>query len=402
MAGEECGVPYWGRDGVALLSNDDFLNTCYHGAMKQMMLLKLKPTADQHQALLETMHAFNAACNYVASVAFADKTANKFELQKVVYGELRTTYKLAAQLAIRAISKASEAYKRDKSIKPTFKPEGAIVYDERVMSFKGLLTVSLLTIQGRVLIPFQVGEYQQARLDAIKGQADLIYRNGTFYLAVTLDVPEPTPDEPTGTLGVDLGLINLATDSEGESFSGEAVEKVRQRYANLRGRLQKRGTKSAKRHLKKLSGKEARFRKNTNHVISKRIVQKAKQNHQGIAIEDLRHIRTRTDRTVRKSQRNRHSSWAFAQLRSFLSYKAALAGVPLHTVDPAYTSRTCSVPSCGHCEKANRKSQAEFVCRKCGMSMNADINAAINISRAAVMQPLVSPGSRSGYNQIGA
>src|SRR5713226_5092247 len=320
--------------------------------MKQTMLLKLAPTTEQHQALLDTMHAFNAACNYVASVAFAEKTANKFALQKMVYGELRTTYKLAAQLAIRCISKASEAYKREKSIRPTFKPEGAIVYDERVMSFKGLLSVSLLTLSGRVLVPFQVGGYQQARMDAIKGQADLLYRNGVFYLAVTLDVPEPLPGEPQGTLGVDLGIINLATDSEGETFSGEQVERVRTRHQALRQRLQKRGTQSARRHLGKLSGREKRFRKNTNHVISKRIVQKAKAHHQGIAIEDLRHIRQRTERTVRKSQRAKHSSWSFWQLRFFLSYKAALAGVPLHTVDPAYTSRTCS--ACGHCEKANR------------------------------------------------
>src|SRR3989449_7569056 len=123
----------------------------YNSSMKQTMLLKLAPTTEQAQTLLVTMHAFNAACNYIASVAFAEKTANKFELQKLVYSELRSTYKLAAQLAIRAISKAGEAYKRDKSIQPTFQPEGAIIYDERVMSFKGLLTVSLLTIQGRVL-----------------------------------------------------------------------------------------------------------------------------------------------------------------------------------------------------------------------------------------------------------
>src|SRR5260370_40917559 len=150
--------------------------------MEQTMLLKLVPTTEQHQALLETMHAFNAACNYVAGIAYAQKTANKFELQKVVYGELRPTYTLAAQLAIRAISKASEAYKRDKSIQPTFKPEGAIVYDERVMSFKGLLSVSLLTRSGRVLVPFQVGSYQESRLESIKGQADLLYRHGIFSL----------------------------------------------------------------------------------------------------------------------------------------------------------------------------------------------------------------------------
>ena len=148
---------------------DTCLNACYNGRMKQTMLLKLTPTTEQSQALLDTMHAFNAACNYVAQVAFAEKTANKFELQKQVYGELRTTYKLAAQLAIRAISKASEAYKRDKSIQPAFKPEGALVYDERVMSFKGLLTVSLLTLSGRVLVPFQVGAYQESRMGKHQG-----------------------------------------------------------------------------------------------------------------------------------------------------------------------------------------------------------------------------------------
>ncbi|MFL5698836.1 MAG: RNA-guided endonuclease InsQ/TnpB family protein [Ktedonobacteraceae bacterium] len=368
--------------------------------MKQTMLLKLNPTEDQHQALLETMHAFNAGANYVAEVAFIDKTANKFELQKRVYGELRATYKLPAQLAIRAISKASEAYKRDKSIQPTFKSEGAIVYDERVMSFKGLMTVSLLTLQGRVLVPFRVGGYQAARMDAIKGQADLLYRQGIFYLAVTLEIPTPTPDETTDILGIDLGILTLATDSEGQTFSGEQVEKTRKRYAALRQRLQMRGTKSAKRHLKKLSGKEARFKRNTNHVISKRIVHKAKANRQTIAIEELRHIRTRTESTVRHSQRARHSSWSFGQLRFFLTYKAALSGVPLHLVNPAYTSRTCSV--CGYCDKANRKSQASFVCQVCGFACNADFNAAINISRAEVMQPIVSSGSRSVWSQVGA
>src|SRR5437762_12470862 len=116
--------------------------------MKQTMLLKLAPTPEHHQALLETIHAFNAACDYVAEMALSEKTANKFALQKIVHGEVRTTYKLASQLAIRAISKASEAFKRDKSIKPHFRPEGAMTYDERVMSIKAFNTVFLLTLHG--------------------------------------------------------------------------------------------------------------------------------------------------------------------------------------------------------------------------------------------------------------
>jgi IS605 OrfB family transposase len=233
-----------------------------------------------------------------------------------------------------------------------------------------------------------MGGYQKSRLNAIKGQADLLYRNGTFYLTVTLEVPTPEPADTMDALGIDLGIVNIATDSEGETFSGEAIEHNRQRMLNLRTRLQQRGTKSAKRHLKKLSGREARFKRDTNHVISKQIVQKAKTNGQAIAIEELRHIRSRTEKRLRHSQRARHSSWSFGQLRLFLTYKAAFAGVPLRSVDPRNTSRTCHV--CGHCAKENRKSQASFKCVQCGYAAPADYNAAINISRAEVMQPIAS------------
>ncbi|HEV2656372.1 MAG TPA: transposase [Ktedonobacteraceae bacterium] len=367
--------------------------------MKQTMLLKLVPTGEQSRALLETMHAFNAACDYIAEQAYAAQVANKFELQKMTYGTLRATYHLPAQLAIRAISKTTEVYKRDKSIQPTFRPEGAIVYDERVMSFKGLTTVSLLTLSGRVLVPFRIGGYQESRMDQIKGQADLLSRRGTFFLAVTLDVAEPTPIAADGTLGVDLGIVNLATDSTGESFSGQAVEQNRTRHHELRQRLQQRGTKSAKRHLRKLSGKQARFQKNTNHVISKRLVAKAKHQNKAIALEELRHIRSRTEARLKRSQRARHSNWSFGQLRFFLEYKARYAGVPLHTVDPRNTSRTC--PVCKHCEKANRKSQASFVCKNCGYACNADWNAAINISRADVMRPIVESESSRNNRLLG-
>ncbi len=334
------------------------------------------------------MHAFNDACNAIAETAFKQQLANKFELQKMVYQSARIDFGLSSQLAIRAISKVVNSYKRDKSIKPTFRREGAVTFDERVMSFKGLHEVSLLTLQGRVLVPFRVGGYQASGLDQIKGQADLLYRHGTFSLAVTLDVPTPEPLDTTDTLGIDMGIVNLATDSTGETFSGKVIDRTRARLSAHRQRLQKRGTRSAKRRLKQLAGKEARFRRDVNHSISKRIVEKAQAKGQATAIEELRHLRQRTERTVKRSQRQRHSTWAFAQLRLFLSYKAALAGVPLYTVDPRNTSRTCSV--CGHCEKANRQSQALFCCVQCGFSCNADGNAAKNISRASVMKPLVA------------
>jgi IS605 OrfB family transposase len=212
-------------------------------------------------------------------------------------------------------------------------------------------------------------------------------RKGKWFLYVTVDVPNGAPIDPEGWLGVDLGIRNLAVDSDGEVHSGASVEATRQRHQGLRQKLQSAGTKSAKRHLKKLAGKEARFRSHTNHCISKHIVAKAKGTSRGIALEDLTHIRERT--TVRKAQRAMHSGWAFFQLRAFLSYKAAIAGVKLVAVDPRNTSRTC--PACGYIDKANRKSQSEFVCKLCGFASNADLVGATNIARRAqVNAPIVS------------
>ena len=361
--------------------------------MKQTLVVKLNPTPEQHAALLATLERFNAACNWLAEVAFANRCANKFALQKLAYYETRNRFGLSAQMAVRAISKTVEAYKRDKRIQPSFRPHGAMTYDERILSFKGADRVSLLTLAGRIVVPFRFGAYQEARLDRKRGQADLILRNGIFYLAVVVDAPEASPDDPTGTLGVDLGVINLAVDSDGEFYSGEAVDVVREKIDTLKSSLQSKGTKSAKRHLKKLSRRESRFRRSINHVISKRLVSKAKDTHRQIALEDLKGI---GDSTVRHAQRRRHKSWAFFQLRSFIQYKAAIAGVVVALVDPRNTSRTC--PSCGFVSKSNRKSQSSFLCQECGFASNADLVGAINISRrASVNVPTVADLSLSSY-----
>lgn len=158
--------------------------------MKLTLMVKMLPTTEQRRALLETMERFNAACNAIAEVAFAEHTANKIRLQKLVYGRIREEFGLSAQMTIRAISKVCEAYKRDKSVKPVFKPHEAIVYDQRLLSWKGLDRVSILTIQGRIIVPILFEEYQAARLDRIRGQVDLVYRDGMFYLGVVVDVPE--------------------------------------------------------------------------------------------------------------------------------------------------------------------------------------------------------------------
>lgn len=348
--------------------------------------LQLLPTPSQATNLRQTVARFNEAASWVAGEAFRLQTANKIALQKVVYYEIRERFGLSAQMAVRCIAQACEAYKRDKTIRPTFRPDAAMPYDQRLMSFKGIDRVSLLTLDGRILVPMVMGTYQRERFTEAVGQSDLVRRkDGKWFLLVTVDVPDHAPIPTTDFLGVDFGIVNLATDSDGKTYSGEAVERVRRRHQRNRKSLQKTGTRGAKKRLKALAGREGRFRRHMNHVISKMLIATAQDTQRGIALEDLKGIRTRT--TVRRSQRNRQGGWGFSQLRAFVEYKAQLAGVQVVVVDPRNTSRTCS--QCGHCEKANRKSQAEFLCQHCGFSLNADFNAARNLS--GLGRPVIPP-----------
>lgn len=355
--------------------------------MKLTLQLQLLPTADQKADLLITMERFNEAATFAAKVGFEAKVFGHVSLHKLAYYEIRERFGLTSNLAIRAIGKAAECFQRDKTKCPVFKPRSAVCYNQRVMSFKGLTTVSIYGMSGRLLIPFVCGAYQKERQVRIKGESDLVYRQGKFYLLCTIDLPESAPVTPVDVIGVDLGIVNIATDSTGESFSGANVETKRRHYAKRRAGLNRVGTKSARRRLSKTRKREANFRRDTNHCISKRIVEKAKATGSAIALEDLRGIRDRAN-SVKKSQRNRHGGWSFLQLRSFVEYKSALAGIPVVTVDPRNTSRMCSV--CGFTDKGNRKSQGSFVCLRCGHSANADFNAARNIrAKGAVKLPMV-------------
>lgn len=355
--------------------------------MKTTLKIKLRPSAEQAEALKATTIRFNDACTYASNIAFDQQCFSKYSLHTMVYREIRNKFNLSSQMAVRAISKVADTYKKDKSRKILFKSLGAVIYDQRIMTFKKLEHVSLWTLAGRQTIPIVLGDYQRQRMNQVSGQADLILCDGTFYLHCTVESPEKPTDDPIGFIGVDLGIVKIATDSTGESFSGAQVEARRQGLLALRSALQSKGTRSAKRHLKKLKRKESRFRKDVNHCTSKKLVEKAKRTKSALVLENLKGIGRRI--RVRKSQRAQHCSWSFSQLREFIEYKAALSGVGIVLIDPKNTSRECSL--CGSIDKKNRKSQAKFCCVICGHSENADLNAAKVISkRAIVNKPIVS------------
>jgi putative transposase len=391
--------------------------------VKQVLKVRMLPTEGQALALASTLHTSNGAASWLSARMHAERVRGKHEVQKRFYTELKLRFGLSAQPAIRVIAKVADAHttlkanidagnygppgsqkRRKVAATPIgFRADAAQPFDARCLSWQipeqvGVrrATVSIWTTQGRLKGVRIIGDPRQLVLLGTRqiGQTDLISRDGKWYLYATVETPEaPQSDPVNGFVGVDLGIVNIATSSDGQRAAGARLNRYRKRQLNLRKRLQAKKTSSSRRLLKKRRRKEQRFAADINHQVSKRIVAEAQRTGRGIAVEHLTGIRARV--RLRKPQRAAVHSWAFAQLGGFLAYKAQAAGVAFVEVDPAYTSQTCS--ACGWVDKRNRRSQSEFECGRCGFVGHADHNAAINIAARGVerwgevMRPHAAP-----------
>ena len=339
--------------------------------MKLTLQIKLLPTQKQFTSLKNTLIEANTACNTISETAFTNKIYNQFKLHHQCYHPIKSSFNLSAQMVVRCISKVCDAYKIDKKVKREFRPLGAIAYDARILSYvkEG---ISLWTIGGRLKIPFVC--HNQKYLPYIKGEADLVLKKGKFYIFQTVEVPEEEIKDIEEFIGVDFGQTDIAVLSDGTNYNSDQLKTVRKKYSKVRASVQSKGTKGSKKLLKRLSGKEKRFVSISNHAISKQIVQKAKSENKGIAIEDLTGIR-KTAKPKSKAQKTELNRWSFYQLRQFLSYKSLLSGVKLIAVPPAYTSQTCSC-----CNHIGIRKGKHFRCENCGNIADADENAALNIA----------------------
>lgn len=358
--------------------------------MKLTSNIKLQCSKEQHQKLLDTLITCNNACNYVSEFAFENKIFNQFKLHKAVYYVIREKFKLSAQMTVRCIAKVAHSYKLSKKTQTKFKKYSGQPFDSRIFRFMKNDIVSITTLTGREQIPFQCGEYQRQLLPTQKGEVDLLYIKKQFYIACPCDVTEEQIQEAKGVLGVDLGIVNIAVDSEGTFYSGRDVEIYRKKMLNRRKNLQKKGTKIAKRKLKAISKKQQRFQRDKNHCISKAIVEKAKRLRYSIKLENLQGIRDRIK--ANKSTRSKIANWGFYQLKSFIEYKAKIKGVLVEFIDSTNTSNTC--PKCQYISKSNRRTQAIFKCKQCSFEANADLVASWNIrDKAVVNRPMVASNS---------
>ena len=402
--------------------------------MPQLITAKLKLNLNAEQKILvsQTALAYRDALNYTSQVAFdAGKSSNGAKLQKAVYSELRTNFGLGAQMACNVPRQVSATYKTlwtkvkhsadaiakgytkkrykglDKA--PKYVSRTCTLNYQRDYSFKTEQRVSINTLNGRVVVTYD-GYKKHLQLIAncpkIRA-AKIVYQRSskTYYLMVSLeiDTPEIEPTKITRVSGVDVGQRYLAveTDLQNNSkfYSGKSARHKANRYHKARETLQRKGTRSAKRRLIALSGKERRFIADVNHQISKQI---AKPNSL-IGLENLTGIRDRTksksgkkaSKKQRRANRNK-AKWSFAELHGYIDYKANLNGSLATKVSAHYTSQSC--PKCGHTSKANRPNKGLlFCCECCGHELHADLVGSRNIALRTLLlrQDWMSTGSLS-------
>ena len=392
--------------------------------MKQLITAKLKLHTDpaQFQALRTTQLAYRDALNYTSQYAYEHgKMSNQERLQRGTYAEVRLKYKLPAQMACNVPRQVGATYKtlwtrlrkNDEARKlgytkkrykgldqPPKYVSPTLTYNyRRDYSLKDNQQVSILTLQGRVVVSYTGYHGHVALLQhgAALGAAKLWYDKPKkhFYLLISLEieVADPTPEQHTTVVGVDVGIRQLAvtaTTRGKQSFhSGKRIVPKANHYARLRKRLQQKGTRSATRKLVEISGRERRLKADANHVVSKRIVQLYPQSL--IGLEDLKDIRERTKRKhgkkASKKQRRAnaaYSKWAFAELHSMIAYKALLHGSMAIKIDAHFTSKAC--PMCGHTADANRPNKGlTFVCQHCHYTLHANLVGARNVTMRTLL-----------------
>ncbi|MEG4294085.1 transposase [Microcoleus sp. C2C3] len=344
---------------------------------------KLQVPVELRKEIDRTLLWFAEACHQIYSVAKREKCWNTTKLHHKVYKPVREATGLKANhvcQAIRRVIGNAASVKQVHKFRPT-----SINLDVRTFQYiEDLPTVGITLMCGRVKFKLSIGNYQLALL---KGQAPTAAtlnktKRGDYYINVCVKRPTNPTGQRLKVVGVDLGRRDIATTSTGKSWSGKHIQSIRDRYSFVRANVQSKRTRSSRRLLRRLSGREQRFQKWLNHNISKQLVQEAKQIGADLAFEDLTNIRESLNQKPRsKTERRRTNNWAFYQLRLFVGYKANIAGVKVVFVPPAYTSQTCS--RCGHIHPVKGKSYRNgkvFKCGHCGFEHDADINAANNIA----------------------
>jgi IS605 OrfB family transposase len=356
---------------------------------------------DGKDDIVETIRHYVPAMNFASEFARSSGVFGKNAMQLRIYQDIRDRFGLRSQMTINVLGDVATQYKgehRDNRTRANkdgtpravvFKSLSMHLNYPRDYGFKSGQMVSINTLEGRTIVPYKMGEYQREMLGSGEWEiksSTLTYRKRDKVLFLNVSIEKNVDDakmvDRDGIVGIDLGIVNIAvvtgTNDKTAFHGGGEMKLVRYRYFKARQGLQRLGTRSAKRKLRAMKGRERRFVANENHCIAKEIIINAIESFTkpAIVMEDLTGVRKNPRRTSRgKRELN---SWAYFQLQQFVEYKALERGIPVIYIDPKYTSQACC--RCGHVERANRdKARHWFKCRACGYQSNDDRVASINI-----------------------
>lgn len=343
--------------------------------MNRTIKVKLNLSDDDVKSLRETQKIVASCFNDHVEWSFEKKTWSKAKAHKDLYKTLREKFPQLPSAMLQ--STRDVALESIKALKFKFRPRksenSGIRYDKRLFSLRGQ-RLTLSSIDGRIKTVIQFPEWckevvNTGVIKAIQLCWDKCKKH--FNANFVFSLPNANNKVDGTIVGLDRGLVNLVTSSTGEFFGGKSLRKSQRKFLYLRRKLSSKGTRSAKRLLRKLSGKEKRFSREVNHNITKILA--GRSDVMTYVIEDLKGIRNqRRGKKLNKMM----SSWSFFQFESFLSYKCAARGISIVKVDARYTSQRCSC--CGQIKKENRQG-GKYACNRCGFSCHADINAAVNI-----------------------
>jgi putative transposase len=354
--------------------------------MQRTIRLKLTPSITQAAHLAETSRQFTAVFNAVCAVGWGQQITNGVHLHHATYYPLKADYPaLVSDLLVQARVKATEALKSAFALQRAGRQVGMPVSDAcppryNVHTYRldwQSQTVRMSLISGRQTIRFEVPDEGAKYAHYPTDSADLVFQHGHWWLHVVVSLPAPEIAPTEQVVGVDLGIVRPAVTSNNRFLGKRAWKAIEGKLFHLKRALQQKGTKSAKRHLKRVRHKQARFRRSNDHILSKQIVSTIEPGGT-IVLENLTAIRKRSKIRKRTATSRRVHSWSFAQLKRFIEYKAEERGCTVVAVDPRHTSQACS--RCGQSARNNRRSRGRFVCRSCGVELHADLNAARNIA----------------------
>lgn len=395
--------------------------------------LRINITPEQENLFRQMTEQYRQACNFVSQYIFNNQFNLAYKsLNKELYNDLREQFGLKSQLAQSSVKTTIARYKTvkqqlfqnpykykdengkwkyiTKTLEWLWKPvlfnrpqadlvrnrDYSFVNDGHILSINTLDKRTKCTFEGKHFAEYLNGTWNL-------GTAKLVELKGLWYLHIpaTRVIEDFQKENVRHVVGIDRGLrfLTVSYDEHGktEFVSGRKIATKRRKFLKVRQQLQSKGTKSAKRRLKVISGRENRWMSDVNHQISKTLVEKYGKDTLFV-LEDLTGVSFEETNISEKTKQQRSDlrSWAFYQLEQFLTYKAHENRSEVLKVSAKYTSQRC--PKCGTIHKENRDHHKHLYSCQCGYKSNDDRIGAMNIQLLGTMW--ISGDNNPRYERI--